>query len=142
VEKTKAMGLRIKAPKSLHGRRQIALPEAAVIALNQHLKATLELRMAPGAGRPPDDAFVFGTIDGKVRDPDRISQDWKRFTAARKLPKVTLHALRHGHASPAPSSRRGPIQSRSRGGLGMRTRQSPCRFTLTYSIRAMPSLRR
>ncbi len=62
-------------------------------------KAQLELRMALGAGRLPDDAFVFGTTEGKPRDRDRLTQDWKRLTAARNLPKVTLHALRHSHSS-------------------------------------------
>jgi integrase len=55
--------------------------------------------MALGAGRLPEDAFVFGAIEGGLRDPDRITQDWKRFAAARGVPKVTLHALRHSHAS-------------------------------------------
>ena len=67
--------------------------------LRQHRKAVLEARLALGAGRLPDDAFIFGTIEGRLRDPDRITQDWKRFTAARGLPKVTLHSLRHSHAS-------------------------------------------
>jgi integrase len=55
--------------------------------------------VALGAGRLPDEAFVFGTIDGQLRDPDRLTQDWKRFIAARGLSKVTLQALRHSHAS-------------------------------------------
>jgi integrase len=38
-------------------------------------------------------------MEGQPRDPDRLTQDWKRFTAARGLPRVTLHALRHSHAS-------------------------------------------
>jgi integrase len=97
VEKTRA-GLRIKEPKTRNGRRLIALPAAAVAALRQHRKATLEMRIALGA-RLPDEAFVFGTIEGRLRDPDRLTQDWQRFTSARNLPKVTLHSLRHAHAS-------------------------------------------
>jgi integrase len=99
VEKTKAHGLRIKTPKTAYGTRQITLPDAAVTVLKQHRKNQLEQRMALGTGRLPDDAYLFGTIEGRPRDPDRLTQDWKRFTAARKLPKVTLHALRHSHAS-------------------------------------------
>jgi integrase len=98
VEKTKA-GLRIKEPKTAHGRRPIALPDAAAATLRQHRKATLETRLALGAGRLPDDAFVFGTIEGKVRDPDCLTWDWRRLMAARGLPRVTLQALRHSHAS-------------------------------------------
>ena len=99
LEKTKAHGIRIKAPKTVYGTRQIALPDAATIVLKQHRKTQLEQRMALGTGRLPDEAYVFGTIEGLPRDPDRLTQDWKRLTAARKLPKVTLHALTHSHAS-------------------------------------------
>jgi integrase len=105
VEKTKAKAkgqpcsLRIKAPKTKAGRRQITLPEAAVAVLREHKKALLELRLRLGLGRLLGTAFVFGTPEGQPRDPDRITQDWKRFTAARNLPKVKLHALRHTHAS-------------------------------------------
>lgn len=99
VEKTKLHGLRIKAPKTRKGRRTISLPASAVEVLKEYRKACLELRVALGIGRLPPDAFVFGTIEGKPRDPDRITQDWKRFAAKHGLPRVTLHALRHSHAS-------------------------------------------
>ncbi len=31
--------------------------------------------------------------------PDKLSRDWCRLVAARKLPKVSFHALRHSHVS-------------------------------------------
>jgi integrase len=99
VEKTKAHGLREKPPKTRHGRRTISLPPVAVDAIRTHRKQQLEIRVALGLGKLPDGQPVFGTYDGKLRDPDRITQDWKRYTAARELPRVTLHALRHSHAS-------------------------------------------
>ena len=34
-----------------------------------------------------------------MQNPDRLTWDWRRITAARKLPKVTLQGLRHTHAS-------------------------------------------
>jgi Phage integrase family len=57
------------------------------------------MRLALGLGKLPTDAFVFGTVEGAVRDPDRLTQDWKRFATARGLPNVRLHGLRHSHAS-------------------------------------------
>jgi integrase len=120
IEKTKA-GLRVKAPKTRHGRRLITLPSSAVAVLREHRKAQLELRLALGAGRPSDDAFVFGSIDGKPRDPDRITQDWKRFAAARGLPRVTLHALRHSHASALIASGTDPVTVSRRLGHGSPT---------------------
>jgi integrase len=109
VEKTKAAGLRLKSPKTRHGRRLIALSDAGVDILREHRKAILERRLALGLGRLPDDAFVFGNYEGSVRDPDRITQDWKRFAAARGLPRVTLHALRHSHASALIASGTDPV---------------------------------
>ncbi len=117
VEKTKA-GLRIKAPKTKHGRRTISLPAGAIAVLRQHRKAQLELRLALGIGRPPTDTFVFGTIEGGIRDPDRITQDWKRFAAARGLPKVTLQALRHSHASALIAAGADPVTVSRRLGHG------------------------
>jgi integrase len=118
VEKTKAHGLRSKAPKTRHGRRAITLPAVAVAVLREHRKDQLELRMALGIGKLPDSAFVFGTAEGKVRDPDRITQDWKRFAAARGVPKVTLHALRHSHASALIASGADPVTVSRRLGHG------------------------
>jgi integrase len=109
VEKTKAAGLRLKEPKTKHGRRAIALSEASIGILHEHRKATLEQRLTLALGRLPDDAFVFGSYDGSLRDPDRITQDWKRFSAARGLPRVTLHALRHSHASALIASGADPV---------------------------------
>jgi len=99
VEKTKVHGLREKAPKTRHGRRTISLPPIAIEALRGHRRKQLEIRVALGMGKLPDEHPVFGTYDGKLRDPDRITQDWKRYAESRGLPRVTLHALRHSHAS-------------------------------------------
>ena len=104
------------------------MPAAAVDALREHRKAQLETRLAIGIGKLPDYAFVFGNYEGKVRDPDRITQDWKRYAAARGLPKVTLHALRHSHASALIAAGTDPVTVSRRLGHG-----SP---TVTMSIYA------
>lgn len=118
LEKTKAQGLRLKAPKSKHGARTISLPAIAVVALRDHRKAQLEIRIALGAGRLPDDAFVFGTPEGRARDPDWLSLSWRRVVAARKLPRVSLHALRHSHASALIASGADPVTVSRRLGHG------------------------
>jgi integrase len=63
LEETKTHGIRIKAPKSRAGRRNIGLPEIVVEALREHRRQQLELRMAPGLGKMPDDGLVFPTLD-------------------------------------------------------------------------------
>jgi integrase len=118
IEKTKKHGLRVKGPKTRHGRRTITLPAGAVAVLRQHRKAQLETRVALGLGRLPDDAFVFGTLEGGMRDPGAISQAWKRLVATGRLPKTTLHALRHSHASALIASGADPVTVSRRLGHG------------------------
>jgi integrase len=92
-------GLRFKAPKSKAGRRTVSLPPSVVDVLRAHRKQQLELRLALGLGRPADDALVFCEHDGSPLSPDKLSRDWGRVVVARKLPKVSFHALRHTHVS-------------------------------------------
>ena len=98
VEETKA-GLRLKPPKTRHGRRTLSLPGQAVEALRGHRKAQLETRLALGQGRQEPASWVFGTVDGDPLSPDNLSRDWRRAVKARGLPPVSFHALRHSHAS-------------------------------------------
>jgi integrase len=98
VEETKA-GLRLKAPKTRHGRRTISLPRTAVDMLRAHLREQRELRIALGQGREASDTLVFSKPDAALLSPDNLSRDWARTVKARKLPQVNFHALRHTHAS-------------------------------------------
>jgi len=58
----------------------------------------LEQCLALGIAKQPQDAHVFPAIDGSVRRPDVLTQAWAR-AVERKLPDVTLHALRHTRVS-------------------------------------------
>jgi integrase len=98
VEQTKA-GLRLKAPKTRHGRRAIALPVSIVADLRAHRVAQQELRLRLGGGKLPDDSLVFPNLDGGLRSPNALTKEWSRATIERGLPRVSLHALRHTHAS-------------------------------------------
>ncbi len=98
VEQTKE-GLRVKEPKTKHGRRTIALASWMVGILRDRRRHMQELHLALGAGRLPDDALVFPNIEGGLRVPDTLSAEWRRAGIALGLPRVTFHALRHTHAS-------------------------------------------
>lgn len=92
-------GLRFKAPKTKHGRRTISLPAFVVAELRAHRAAQNAQRLALGLGKGGDDALVFCRPDGCPLAPNSVSTEWRRHVAALKLPKVSLHALRHTHAS-------------------------------------------
>lgn len=98
IEQT-AAGLRTKAPKTAAGRRTLSLPAFAVNVIRGHRKAQLELRIALGMGKLPDEGPLFADVEGKITRPDTISDRWRYVVDSRQLPKVTFHALRHSHAS-------------------------------------------
>lgn len=98
LEETK-VGLRPRPPKTKRGRRNLSLPSDAVAVLQQHRKAQLELRFKLGIGNIAADTLVFCTIEGEPIRPRNITKAWSRVVAAKKLPPVSFHALRHTHVS-------------------------------------------
>lgn len=92
-------GMRFKSPKTKHGRRSISLPAVVVMELRRHRKAQQETRLQLGSGRLPDDALVISTYDGRPYSPDALTLRWRRAVGRLRLPRVTLHSLRHTHAS-------------------------------------------
>jgi integrase len=98
VEETKS-GMRLKQPKTKHGRRTISLPPSAIEVLKDHRQTERKKRIALGLGREAANTLLFSTIEGEPLSPDNLSRDWRRTVLAKKLPAVMFHALRHSHAS-------------------------------------------
>jgi integrase len=94
LEQTRA-GLRFKAPKTRHGRRSISIPPSAVVELRAHRLAQQEQRLALGLGKAE---LVFPMIDGEPRKPNALTNEWIIATTAIGR-RISLHALRHTHAS-------------------------------------------
>ena len=98
IEQTKA-GLRFKEPKTKHGRRNIKIPSSVVAELRAHWTLQQEQRLKLGLGRAGDGDLVFPSWDGAPRSPNATTVEWRRALAEFKLPAISLHALRHTHAS-------------------------------------------
>ena len=98
VEVTRA-GLRIKMPKTKHGRRTISLPAWMVATLRTVRRERQEQALVLGIGRVAPEAFVFGNVEGDPCNPDVITRGWIRALDALDIPRVTFHSLRHTHAS-------------------------------------------
>jgi integrase len=92
-------GLRFKPPKTRAGRRTISLPAFMVTELRTHKVTRAQTRLALGLGKESDDALVFQRPDRSPMLPDSVSSEWRKVVDSLKLPKVSLHALRHTHAS-------------------------------------------
>lgn len=100
LEETKAHDIQIKVPKTKAGRRDLSLPIIVVDALRDCRKQQIELRMALGAGKLPDDALVFpAPLKGGYQSPRAFSKEWAKIAKSIVMPEVTFQALRHTHAS-------------------------------------------
>ncbi len=91
--------LYFKEPKSTAGRRSLSLAPFVIDALCDYRKEQLELRMALGLGKMPENALLFSTVDGEPISPNKVSRDWANLVRARKLPKISFHGLRHSNVS-------------------------------------------
>ena len=95
LEQTK-LGLRVKSTKSGKARR-FPLPSVALGVLVQHRRnQRLENPIQPGS---KDVGLVFCNPEGDYHKPDQISSRVAEITAKAGLRGMSLHSLRHGHAS-------------------------------------------
>src|SRR5215510_6223900 len=99
LEQTTAHGIRVKGPKTKHGRRTISLPAHLVTELRQHRREQQEQRLSMGLGKAPGSAPVFAAVDGQHLSPNSITKAWLVVMASIGMPAVTLHSLRHTHTS-------------------------------------------
>jgi len=81
----------------------VTLPDILVDVLRAHRKSALELRMQLGAGRLPDDALLFSTINGGPLSPTVVSTAWGEFAGPHRhargdIPleqRGAVHSIRH-----------------------------------------------
>lgn len=93
-----AYEMQISDVKTSYGRRVIDIDEGTVAIIRRWRKTQAEERLASG-GRYQDTGLVFGRADGGWIQPDLFSQTFDRAVAKTNLPEVTLHDLRHTHAT-------------------------------------------
>ena len=98
LEQTNA-GLAFKPPKTKAGRRTISVPASITSALRAHWLEQQEQRIALGLGKAAPDDLVFVRSDMTAWPPDSMTTAWSKTIARLKLPKVSLHAMRHTHVS-------------------------------------------
>jgi integrase len=99
LEQTQRGGLVFKEPKTKYGRRTVTLPVSTIAALRAHWTAQQQQRLILGLGKAPEDALAFSELDGAIRSPNALTKEWQLAMRQIGLKGVTLHSLRHTHAS-------------------------------------------
>jgi len=96
LEETR-QGLRIKSTKSGLTRR-FSIPASVLKVLRQHRQEQNEQRALYGLGYANLN-LVFARPDGQPYNPDKIGVRIRRVMQSAGLTGVSLHSLRHSHAS-------------------------------------------
>jgi integrase len=96
AEQTKA-GIRYKEPKSGKA-RNVRLSETVIEELSTWRIKQAEELLRVGM-RADGDTFVVSQADGSPLQPRSITHEWVRLLAAKKLPRIRFHDLRHAHAT-------------------------------------------
>lgn len=94
--------LEVNQPKTKRSRREVALDPETVAVLRAHRREQLEARMLVGEGYR-DQGLVFAMPDGSPWNPETVSQAFARvvdrLARAGVVSPITLHGLRHTHAT-------------------------------------------
>lgn len=85
-------------PKTVKGRRLIALSPSTALVLHEHRQQQEELKRSLGLKLAEDD-LVFSQVDGKPLLPDSVSKAWRNLSKRVGLQEIRLHDARHTHAS-------------------------------------------
>jgi integrase len=120
-------------PKTDRGRRSVALDPATVRVMREWRKHQLEERMAWGPAWT-DTGRVFTREDGADLHPERVSELFDRLVKRSELPRLTVHGLRHTHATLALEAGVHPKVVQERLG------HSSVAFTLDRYSHAIPAM--
>ncbi|MCK9355769.1 MAG: site-specific integrase [Dehalococcoidia bacterium] len=91
-------GVMVGQPKTARSRRLIALSPDTV-ALLREVRVTQLLQEATHNGAWKPSGYVFVNAYGNPVNPDDLSDDFHRLVVKSGLPHLTLHGLRHAHAT-------------------------------------------
>ena len=98
LQRISGKGLMEGQPKTARSRRSIALDSSAVEILKNLRTRQLEQRLFVGSAWRDLD-FVFTQEGGRPLDPDKLTHDFQSIVRTSGLPHLTLHGLRHAHAT-------------------------------------------
>ncbi|QBR94520.1 site-specific integrase [Nocardioides euryhalodurans] len=86
------------SPKN-HERRRVAIDPHLVLVLRSWRKQQAEERLAWGEAYEHTEGWVFTWESGRPLLPDYVTKNWIKAQQASGLPRLTLHELRHTHAT-------------------------------------------
>ena len=98
LQRLSGRGLVEGQPKTATSRRSISLSPNTITLLHEIRGRQITQQFDLGEVWQ-NTGYVFTQADGRPVDPDMISKDFPKAVNAAALPHLTLHGLRHAHAT-------------------------------------------
>lgn len=98
VHRVKGEGLKIGATKTENSNRTIPLPAYVMDVLMKHRTVRDSLKTHYGEEFNPLN-LVFPSVKGTILDPDNFSRQFRKIVEQLDVRKISLHGLRHTHAT-------------------------------------------
>lgn len=98
LQRIKGHGLVEGLPKTARSRRSVALAPDSIELLHSIRGQQIQHQLEFGE-LWQNTGYVFTQLDGSPVIPDRVTQDFARLVKREGLPHLTLHGLRHAHAT-------------------------------------------
>ena len=98
LQRITGQGLMNGQPKTERSRRSIALSEDTVGLLHE-IRGKQMTQQLEVSDTWTDSGYVFTSADGMPLDPNLATRAFKKVVAKAGLPKLTIHGLRHTHAT-------------------------------------------
>jgi integrase len=98
LQRIAGTGLVEGQPKTARSRRSIALSPQAVSLLHAIRGRQIEHQLAVGPFWQ-NTSYVLTQVDGRPMNPIKVSQEFTAIVRKAGLPHLTLHGLRHAHAT-------------------------------------------
>lgn len=94
----KGKGLVLKTPKTAKSNRQISISPYVLEVLRKHYEKQNEV-VRECKGHFNLEKLVFCNSKGFFKDPNNLLREFNRLIESASLPKITIHDLRHLHAT-------------------------------------------
>lgn len=98
LARVKGKGLILKDVKTKKSKRQIAISPYVVFVLKKHREKQLSWSKKMN-GEFIEQGIVFSAMNGNLKDPNNQLRQFNKYIKQAGVPKVTIHDLRHLHAT-------------------------------------------
>ncbi|MGM0780085.1 MAG: tyrosine-type recombinase/integrase [Bacillota bacterium] len=98
LARVKGKGLILKDVKTKRSIRQISISPYVVKRLQDHQESRIALKKL-SAGLTEDNGMVFTSSSGNYKDPNNVLRQFNRYIKEAGVRKISIHDLRHYHAT-------------------------------------------